>query len=76
VRLPHHLLKHRKTGVFYYRQNIPVFLRPAYGKTCVKISLHTKDPAEAKTLSYTLSAQVRAEFERLKGGMSNNKGSE
>ncbi|TNC61994.1 DUF6538 domain-containing protein [Rubellimicrobium roseum] len=40
--------KHRKTGVYYFREKVPADLRQAFGKAEVSRSLHTKDPALAK----------------------------
>ncbi len=65
-----------ETGTFYDRQNVPVFFRPAYGRTSVKVTHHAKDPTTAKatrTFSYTLSARLRAQLKCLKGGVSNKK---
>jgi len=40
--------KHRKTGVYYFRQQTPADLRHKFGRAEVSWSLRTKDPAEAK----------------------------
>jgi hypothetical protein len=40
--------KHPKTGVYWLRKGISEALREAVGKREEKLSLHTKDPVEAK----------------------------
>ncbi|WP_254784550.1 DUF6538 domain-containing protein [Sphingomonas sp. OK281] len=49
-----------RTGQLYFRRAVPEALRPAFdGKAVVKVSLRTKDPAEAK-IGF---ARENAEFE-------------
>ncbi len=43
-----YLLRHPKTGVYYFRRAVPDDLRSIIGKTAIKKSLATKDMAEAK----------------------------
>jgi integrase len=40
--------KHKKTGMYYFRQKVPADIRAAFGKMEVTVSLHTKDVSEAK----------------------------
>lgn len=40
--------KHPKTGTYYYRRGVPLDLRPLIGKREWKVSLQTKDFAEAR----------------------------
>ena len=50
-----------RTGMLYLRRAVPEALRPAFeGRAVYKVTLKTKDPAEART-AY---AQANAEFER------------
>jgi hypothetical protein len=41
-------VKHPKTGIYYFRKAVPEDLRALVGKREEKISLGTKNPAEAK----------------------------
>ena len=54
----------RKSGVFEYRKVVPLRLRPTMGKREVKVSLGTKDPAEAKRLHAIVAAEVDADWQR------------
>lgn len=47
-------LKVSRHGIFYFRIAIPTHLRPQFGKRELLYSLHTRDPAKAKRLAYTL----------------------
>jgi integrase len=62
VRVMPHLLKHPKTGVFYYRRVVPQNLRAALGQTEIRISLGTKDSREAKRRLPEKAAAVEAKF--------------
>ena len=57
-----YLLRHPKTGVYYFRRAVPDELRSIIGKTAIKKSLGTKDVAEAKRRAHRHAAQVEAEF--------------
>nr|WP_314256741.1 DUF6538 domain-containing protein [uncultured Devosia sp.] len=57
--------KHPTTGVYYFRKGVPDRLRHLVGKREVKISLGTKDPAEAKRLNAIVTGEVEAEWARL-----------
>lgn len=49
---------HPKTGVFYFRKGVPEHLRPILGKREEKVSLGTKDPAEARRRHAVVAAEV------------------
>ena len=57
--------KHPTTGVYYYRRGVPEGLRSLVGKREEKISLGTKDLAEAKRLHAIRAAEVEARWANL-----------
>jgi integrase len=61
MRLAHHLWRDR-TGIFYFRWVIPRRLREALGKSLIKRSLRTRDPALARAWAYVLGAQYAQIF--------------
>lgn len=61
-----YLLRHAKTGVYYFRKAVPDELRSMIGKTAIKKSLGTKDVSEAKRRAHSVAAGVEAEFERAR----------
>jgi hypothetical protein len=44
---------------------VPVSLRQIVGKRELLFSLHTRDPAKAKRLAYTLTSQTYANFQKM-----------
>lgn len=58
-------LKTSRHGIFYFRYTVPAPLRPRFGKKEVLLSLHTRDPAKARKLAYTLTSQTNALFEKM-----------
>lgn len=58
--------KHPTTGVYYFRKAVPADLKPVLGKSEVKQSLSTKDPAQACELFSAVAAQVAAEWKLLR----------
>ena len=58
-------LKISRHGIFYFRYTVPAPLRPHFGKKEVLLSLHTRDPAKARKLAYTLTSQTNALFEKM-----------
>lgn len=58
-------LKTSRHGIFYFRMTIPATLRPRFGKNELVYSLHTRDPAKAKRLAYTLTSQTHILFGKM-----------
>ncbi|MCO5961787.1 DUF6538 domain-containing protein [Sinorhizobium meliloti] len=58
--------KHPKTGVYYFRVRVPADLIGVLGKTEVKVSLGTKDPALAKELFSDKERKVAKEWKTLR----------
>lgn len=58
--------KHPTTGVYYFRKAVPADLKRVLGKSEVKQSLGTKDPAQARELFSAVAAQVAAEWKLLR----------
>lgn len=58
-------LKTSRHGIYYFRMTVPVPLRPVLGKSELLYSLHTRDPAKAKRLAYTLTSQTLALFGKM-----------
>lgn len=58
--------KHPTTGVYYFRKAVPADLKRILGKSEVKQSLGTKDPAQARELFSAVAAQVAAEWKVLR----------
>lgn len=56
--------RHPKTGVYWHRVDVPAALRPLLGKTCIKKTLGTKDPGEAKRRFASIYAETLAQFAR------------
>lgn len=56
--------RHPKTGVYWHRVDVPIALRPLLGKTCIKKTLGTKDPSEAKRRFASAYAETLAQFAR------------
>ena len=58
--------KHPKTGVYWLRKAVPADLRVAVGKREEKVSLKTKEPAEAKRLHAAALAAVEERWANLR----------
>ncbi|TDR40488.1 hypothetical protein DFR29_113190 [Tahibacter aquaticus] len=65
MRFAHHLVLLR-SGIFYFRQRVPVELQPVLGIRFVQHSLRTRDARTAKVCSYTLSVRYAETFAALK----------
>lgn len=57
--------KHPKTGVYWFRRQVPGLLKPIVGKSEVVFSLRTKDPAEAKRLHAEALTRVEQQWSNL-----------
>jgi hypothetical protein len=73
MKLPSHLRKRSKTGIFYFRVVVPAELQPFYKKVEINHSLHTREPSLAKAWSYSLSARYSNEFSRHRLTMTDEK---
>jgi len=62
-------VRHPKTGIFLFRRRVPDALRQVVGKTEEKITLGTRDPAEAKILHAQIAAQVEARWQQMAQGV-------
>jgi hypothetical protein len=60
--------RHPKTGVFYFRRAVPERLRAGLGKREIKVSLGTKDLAEAKRRFAAEAARCEALFAKAAAG--------
>lgn len=69
MRIAHHLDR-SPTGVFQFRQKVPLDLRGVFRLTVIRRSLGTRDPRMAQVQAYALSARYAALFDqarKLKG---------
>src|ERR1700752_4654848 len=60
--------RHPTTGIFWCRKRAPDALRSLVGKREEKVSLRTRDPAEAKIAHAKVAAEVEERWHRLTGG--------
>lgn len=60
--------KDKTTGIYLFRQRVPVAIQPIVSKEWVKISLRTRDPAIAKIEHARIAAEVAERFARLAEG--------
>lgn len=60
--------KHPDTGMYWLRKRVPDDLRAALGKTEIKKTLGTKNPAEAKRLHAAALAEIEAEWAVMRKG--------
>jgi len=60
--------KHDKTGVYYLRRRVPADLVKQVGKAVVKISLGTKEPAEARARHFAENAALEERWANLRKG--------
>lgn len=60
--------RHPVTGIFWFRKRVPDALRTLVGKLEEKVSLRTRDPAEAKIAHAKIAAQVEERWHRLAEG--------
>lgn len=61
--------KHPKSGIFYFRKKVPSGLRAILGCAEEKISLRTKDPADAKIAHAKILAEVESRWKNLAQGV-------
>lgn len=61
--------KHPKTGIFQFRKRVPDALQLLVGKVEEKVSLGTRDPAEAKILHAQMLAEVEERWRLLRAGV-------
>jgi integrase len=61
-------LKHKKTGVYQLRRRVPADLVKLVGKKEVKVSLGTKDPAEAKARHFAEIFKLEERWANLRKG--------
>lgn len=59
-------VKHPKTGVYYFRKAVPEDLRALVGKREEKVSLGTKNPADAKLAHARIAEEVEARWKALR----------
>jgi integrase len=60
--------KHPKTGIYQLRKAVPDELRKLVGKREEKVSLQTRDPAEAKVRHAKALAELEARWANLRAG--------
>jgi integrase len=60
--------RHPVTGIYWYRKRVPDALRSLVGKREEKVSLKTRDPAEAKIAHAKIAADVEERWHRLTAG--------
>lgn len=60
--------RHPVTGIYWYRKRVPNALRSLVGKREEKVSLRTRDPAEAKIVHAKIAAEVEERWHRLTAG--------
>ncbi|WP_425504300.1 DUF6538 domain-containing protein [Rhodanobacter denitrificans] len=48
MRTPSYLVRHRPSGMWHFRLVVPVWLRDAWGRKIIKVSLRTTCPREAR----------------------------
>ena len=66
-------LTRRSGGVYYYRQRIPRQISAHYeNRKEICFSLNTKEPSEAKQLSYAYSLKYSQEFDRYNKQIQSN----
>ncbi|MEW6255074.1 MAG: DUF6538 domain-containing protein [Pseudomonadota bacterium] len=61
-------VRHPLTGIWWFRKGVPKHLRELVGKTEEKISLRTRDPAEARVAHARVTAEVEERWRRLAEG--------
>lgn len=66
MRLAHHLIR-VPSGVYYFRQWVPLDLQPVMGRRFVQTSLRTRDTRVAKVYAQTLSLRYAQVFAELRG---------
>jgi len=62
------LLKHPKTGVYYFRKTVPAELRDVFGKREFKESLGTKEPREARVRAHEVGLKYESALEQARSG--------
>lgn len=61
-------LKHPDSGIFYLRRAVPEALKPIVGKSMEKVSLGTRDPAEARIRHAERLADLELRWAALRQG--------
>lgn len=61
-------VRHPTTGIYWYRKRVPDNLRSLVGKGEEKLSLRTRDPAEAKIAHARAAAEIEERWHRLTSG--------
>ncbi|OAX58729.1 site-specific integrase [Xanthomonas graminis] len=65
MRIPHHLVR-APSGLWSYRQRVPVDVQPIVGRQTFKRTLHTYDMREARLRALTLAARYAQVFSVLR----------
>jgi len=60
--------RHPKTGIYWYRKRVPDALRSLVGKREEKVTLKTRDPAEAKIAHAKVASEIEQRWRRLAAG--------
>jgi hypothetical protein len=60
--------KHPKTGIYWLRKGVPEALREVVGKREEKLSLQTRDPAEAKLRHAEALSEIEKRWANLRAG--------
>ncbi|KQT50826.1 hypothetical protein ASG43_06075 [Aureimonas sp. Leaf454] len=60
---------HPDSGIFWYRKRVPAVLVDQLGKREYRVSLRTRDPAEAKVAFSRVAADVEARWKNLRVGV-------
>ena len=61
--------RHPDSGIFWYRRKVPGDLRPLVGKTEVRRSLGTRDPAAARVEFTRVAAEIELQWASLRRGV-------
>lgn len=67
MHLPHHLVRGR-SGLFHFRQKVPLDLQGITGRKVIKRSLHTRCSRTALAWAYVLSARYDVAFQAIRTG--------
>ena len=61
--------RHPKSGIYWFRRRVPADLVGIVGKREEKVSLRTRDPAEAKAVYVRVAAEVEQRWSNLRRGV-------
>ncbi|WP_298816101.1 DUF6538 domain-containing protein [uncultured Roseibium sp.] len=61
-------VRHKTTGIYQFRKRVPDDLRQVIGKSEVKVSLKTRDPAEAQIEYFRVAAEIADRWNNLRNG--------